>query len=124
MTDELGARTIPFRPSIVRDIEGVELSEMYLDTGMVVVAPSQPVSASKFEGADKVEFYVAFLKNLETHYSVTGEVVVGAFDKTGGEVDIAIYPNNEIAAELRVFCVKLPIAFVGRVVSRYVAGRD
>jgi hypothetical protein len=119
--DQIGQpATIPFRPAICVDPAVETVDEFCLETGMVIVAPTPPMTGHTFDGADKVQLCVAFPHDLERRYEVTGEFLCGTYDDTGGEVTIQLYANNELSRDLRVFTVRLPVEFIARVVTRYV----
>jgi hypothetical protein len=115
-------RTYPFRPFISTSPELGDVDEFFLETGMVIIAPEPPMTGRELSGLDKVRIMVAFPENLDQRYEVNGEFSVGGFDDRGGEITICIYANNEVSEELRDFCVRVPVEFVDRVVTRYVPG--
>lgn len=124
MHSEERPMTLPFRPHISVDPAIGVVDEFFLDTGMVIVAPTPPMTGAQFYGADKVELYVAFAASLSRQYTIAGEFICGGVDETGGEACIGLYGGNDLSDQLRGLCIRVPIQFVGRVLTRVVADGD
>ena len=111
--------TIPFRPYIFKELDFADdETEMYLDTGLVVVAPDRSYTPGEFGGADKVEFNLAKPGDLRKTFWVRGEFISGEGDLS--KVSIAIYAINQISEQLQGMYVTLPLEFIGKICTKCV----
>jgi len=110
---------IPFKPYFEGNEEIYPGGELYIETGLVIIPPPEPIPAKEFLGTDKLAFYVAKSDNIKKLYEVTGEFIGGAVDETGGHIGVCIYSNNEVSDSLVNSVIKLPIEYISEIRSQY-----
>lgn len=109
---------IPFRPYVDANEEVYPEGYLYIETGLVIIPPPEPIPIKEILKIDKLAFYVAKPDNLKKIYEVTGEFIGGAIGETGGSIGVYIYHNNEVSHYLEKSTVELPVEYISQIRSK------